>query len=158
MWLIFNLLTLHRPINTDNETTLTLVLNTLKKINAQVLWPLHPRLKNKIASLNIPENIHITEPLSYFEMLWAVSTCNKVFTDSGGLQKEAYWLRKPCITLRDETEWNETRHNNWNMIAGANASEITAAYNTVIDPSTWYPLYGDGHAAEKIAAILKSQF
>ncbi|MGN6415923.1 MAG: non-hydrolyzing UDP-N-acetylglucosamine 2-epimerase [Pseudobacter sp.] len=152
----FNLLTLHRPVNTDNEENLLSILSAVGKIDAPVLWPLHPRLREKISKISIPANLHITDPLSYFEMLCALSHCRKVLTDSGGLQKEAYWLKKPCITLRTETEWVETMHHNWNILTGADTEKIAAAYTAEVEASSWHPLYGDGSASEQIASIIRS--
>jgi UDP-GlcNAc3NAcA epimerase len=152
----FNLLTLHRPSNTDNEENLSQILIGLKKTKSKILWPVHPRMKKNIANLDIPSNIYVVEPLSYFEMLNVISACNKVFTDSGGLQKEAYWLKKPCITLRDETEWKETLNYKWNIVTGANKDKIYDAYNFVVDMESWVPLYGDGHASKRIATIIKN--
>jgi UDP-GlcNAc3NAcA epimerase len=87
-----------------------------------------------------------------------LDACEKVCTDSGGLQKEAYWLKKPCITLREETEWIECLHDNWNIIVGCNSDKIVEAVRLPINLSTWYPLYGDGKAAKNIAKIIKDVF
>ncbi|HEX6181587.1 MAG TPA: UDP-N-acetylglucosamine 2-epimerase, partial [Chitinophagaceae bacterium] len=92
----------------------------------------------------------------YFEMMAALHNCNKVLTDSGGLQKEAYWCRKPCITLRDETEWVETLENNWNILTGAHTDRIVQAFNHNVANTTWKQMYGDGAAADRIASIIKS--
>jgi UDP-N-acetylglucosamine 2-epimerase len=147
----FCLLTLHRPANTESEQHLSGILAALDKIGMPVLWPLHPRLRGRIAQGQLPANVHITAPLSYFEMLMALKHCYKVFTDSGGLQKEAYWMQKPCITLRTETEWIETVHDGWNRVAGADTASIGLAFQQPVEPGSWYPLYGDGHAADLIA-------
>lgn len=77
---------------------------------------MHPRTKNMLNVMEVPENIQIAEPLGYFDILWPVKNSNIVFTDSGGLQKEAYWLKVPCITLRDETEWIDTVQSGWNVL------------------------------------------
>ena len=154
----FNLLTLHRPSNTDNIAVMQSLLETMGGINNNIVWPVHPRVKEKLTEIVLPSNIHITTPLSYFEMLAALSSCNKVFTDSGGLQKEAYWLRKPCITLREETEWVETKHNQWNIVCGTDPKKIMEAYSTDVDPSTWTELYGQGNAAQQIAQLIKDQY
>jgi UDP-GlcNAc3NAcA epimerase len=151
----FCVLTLHRPSNTDDQTNLTSILKAIGETEMPVLWPLHPRLKHKIAGLSIPSNIYVVEPLSYFEMLCALQNCFKVFTDSGGLQKEAYWMQRPCITLRNETEWVETEHNNWNILTGSNGDRIIDAFHQTVNAATWNPLYGDGTAAEKIAKTIR---
>lgn len=147
----FCLLTLHRPGNTENDLYLSDILAGVGAVGIPVLWPLHPRLRNKIAQVHLPANIHTTDPLSYFEMLTALKHCYKVFTDSGGLQKEAYWMQKPCITLRPETEWIETVHDGWNTTVGADTALIKKAYQNTVNIGSWHPLYGDGHAADLIA-------
>ncbi len=154
----YSLLTLHRPSNTENPKNLVSILNALKEINQNILWPVHPRLKSKIESLELPSNIMMVEPLSYFQMLKSLSNCNKVFTDSGGLQKEAYWLKKPCITLRTETEWIETLHNSWNILTGPDFDAIVNAANSSLDYDSWKELYGNGNAADLIAQIIKTHY
>jgi UDP-N-acetylglucosamine 2-epimerase len=154
----FCLLTLHRPSNTDNDENLHNILTAIASIAMPVLWPLHPRLRQKVKQLNIPSNLYITDPLSYFEMLCVLDNCYKVFSDSGGLQKEAYWLRRPCITLRTETEWVETCHNNWNIITGPDTHAIQQAFEVEVSPQTWVPLYGNGTAAQQIAKIVQQAY
>ena len=153
----FNLLTIHRPSNTDNYAHIKQIVNALGKIGSRFIWPLHPRTRKVIAGfkLDIPGNIIMVEPFSYLEILKVLSSCSKVITDSGGMQKEAYWMKKPCITLREETEWTETLANHWNFLAGSDESRITQAIKMNIDPSTWEPLYGDGKASLTIARIIK---
>lgn len=151
------LLTLHRPVNTDNLLVLQTILNQLGQLPTQLVWPVHPRNRSSFANLYIPENIKVVEPLSYFEMLLLLEKCNRVITDSGGLQKEAYWAKKPCITLRDETEWSETLQGGWNLLSSVNDNKLLFDFNKV--PYTnWAPLYGDGKASEKIAQIIKRKF
>jgi len=149
------LLTLHRPANTENDEYLASILNAIRSTGMPVIWPVHPRLRNKVAKMKVPANVHITEPLSYFELLTALKNCYKVFTDSGGLQKEAYWLKKPCITLRSETEWVETAHDGWNIVTGSNEQLIDKAFRNNTDPGSWYPLYGEGKAADLMAQCIK---
>lgn len=154
----FFLLTIHRPSNTDNRQCLTTILQALSETNTKILWPLHPRLKGSLRNVMIPPNVTVCEPLSYFEMLDALSNCSKVITDSGGLQKEAYWSRKPCVTLRNETEWVETLHHGWNILTGADKGRILDALNRNILPETWKELYGEGTAARDIAHVIKQHF
>lgn len=154
----YSLLTLHRPSNTENTENLRSIFKALELINTPVLWPVHPRLRDKLATYHLNKNIIIIEPLSYFQMMVILSSCSKVFTDSGGLQKEAYWLKKPCITLREETEWTETLHHNWNIICGSDVQKITNAYYTEINSASWIPLYGNGDASNKIVDILMKYF
>jgi UDP-N-acetylglucosamine 2-epimerase len=147
----FCLMTLHRPANTESEQYISSILAAVKSINMPVIWPLHPRLRSKVGQMNLPGNIHITEPLSYFEMLTVLKHCYKVFSDSGGLQKEAYWMQRPCITLRPETEWVETVHDGWNTIADFDTGRIIRAFNTTVNAASWYPVYGDGTAGKQMA-------
>lgn len=149
------LATIHRPSNTDNPDNLKSIISAFGKLDQPVLWPVHPRNKKKLKDLVIPENLHLIDPVSYFKMLILLKNCSKVITDSGGLQKEAYWLKKPCITIREETEWVETLEGGWNILVAPN--EIAAAVN-MVPTAQWKPLYGDGHASEKIAEILKSTY
>lgn len=154
----FLLLTVHRPSNTDNSLSLKQILDAMARTDLKVLWPLHPRLKSSITEIKIPENIEVCEPLSYLEMLEVLSHCRKVITDSGGLQKEAYWSKKPCITLRNETEWVETLHNDWNILTGPNTNKILEALNKNVRPETWTELYGAGSASDQIAKVVKQHF
>ncbi len=150
----FTLLTLHRPSNTDNLFNLNNIISQLEQIQSEIYWPVHPRNKKHLSSLNLPSNLHLIEPLSYFEMLIALENCTQVITDSGGLQKEAYWNKKPCITLRSETEWIETLKNGWNVLASSENNEILKAINNR-NLGEWMPLYGNGEAAKEIAQIIK---
>ena len=152
----YYLLTLHRPSNTDDRGKLELIIQRLGETGHAILWPVHPRLKATLHEMNIPRNIQLTTPFSYFEMLVVLRNCKKVITDSGGLQKEAYWLRKPCVTLRGETEWTETLHDNWNILCDEN--NLIAAINAAVEDITWFPLYGDGKAAMQVAGRLREIF
>jgi UDP-GlcNAc3NAcA epimerase len=153
----FYLATVHRPTNTDSENNLSSILQAFSELKAPVVWPVHPRNKKKLSMIQVPENLHLIEPVSYFKMMTLLKNCTKVITDSGGLQKEAYWMKKPCITIREETEWTETLDGNWNQITGANTDKILSAIDT--NPtSDWKPLYGTGEAAKKIAAHIKDYF
>lgn len=152
----FVLATIHRPSNTDDIKNLESIIDAFASFDMPVLWPVHPRNKSLMSSLKLPKNLYTIDPLSYFEMQVAVEASTKICTDSGGLQKEAYWAKKPCITLRDETEWVETMHSNWNILTGPNKEEIKKAFSVSVDPSSWKALYGDGRASQKIASVLKN--
>ncbi len=153
----YSLLTLHRPANVDDLSQLKKLLTALFEIPTNFLWPTHPRVAHQLSSINFPETFKLIEPLGYFDMLKTLYYSNKVFTDSGGLQKEAYWLKKPCITLRTETEWVETLENDWNILVCdfSESKKLQEAYLKKIDDSSWKPLYGHGNAATQIASILK---
>lgn len=153
----YGLLTIHRPSNTDNKENMQNIFDSIEELGIPYIWPLHPRNKEKISRLKVPNNLNITEPLSYFEMLYTISKCSHVITDSGGLQKEAYWLKKPCITIRSETEWIETLHNNWNQLCAPNSKSIVSACMNKPEVTTWVELYGNGKATQKIANILKDK-
>lgn len=127
----FILCTIHRAENTDNTDRLTEIFQALEEISQkhQIILPLHPRTKKTLETLNVnPLNITIIEPVGYLEMIWLIDHCNLVMTDSGGLQKEAYFFHKPCLTLRDETEWTELVENKFNVLVGANKEAILKAY------------------------------
>jgi len=123
----------------------------------QIIWPLHPRNRNHINEINLPANVQIAEPFSYFEMLLMLEKCATVITDSGGLQKEAYWAKKPCITVRNETEWVETLNGDWNQLFSFESNSLLSKYKTK-PASVWMPLYGNGHAADEIAMVIKNRY
>jgi UDP-GlcNAc3NAcA epimerase len=94
-----------------------------------------------------PENVKLIDPVGYFDVIALEKSARLLLTDSGGMQKEAYWLKVPCITLRDETEWIETVELGWNILTGADRDRIIEAVRTFKAPSEHPPLYGDGNAA-----------
>lgn len=151
----YHLCTIHRAENTDSEMRLTSLIDGLGGLSLPVCFPIHPRTRGCLEKLGVkvPGNVRLVEPLGYLDMIQATRYAKSVLTDSGGLQKEAYWLRTPCITLRDETEWTETLEHGWNTLVGCSATAIKTAANT--PPGDKHPeLYGDGHAARRIAALL----
>ena len=132
----FYLATVHRAENTDNLKRLQQIFTAFGRLDHPVVLPLHPRTRRLIHSINIPANVELREPIGYAEMLWAIRNALKVLTDSGGIQKEAYWLETPCVTMRDETEWIDTVHDNWNIVVGADADRIvTAAVRATTGPT-----------------------
>ena len=157
----FILSTFHRAENTDSKDNLMGILSALIEIakSQRVIVPLHPRTKKLIEKLNLPKgNILFIDPVSYLEMNWLLSNCDFVITDSGGLQKEAYFFSKPCITMRQQTEWIELIDNNVNILVGTNKEKIVEASNL-----SWFKrigfnklLYGDGTTSSKIIEALKS--
>ena len=152
----FVIATIHRPSNTDDTRSLEEIIRGLETDGRTVIWPLHPRLKSHMQGRELPPNIKLTRPLSYFEMLDALSLCELIYTDSGGLQKEAYWSRKPCVTMRLETEWVETVESGWNILSGPSAVEMNQARERLEQRPEWIPLYGDGFAADRIAECIES--
>jgi len=148
------LVTVHRAENTDDVNRLKDIFDALDKIakEKQVILPLHPRTKNIIEGLELNlENLTIIEPIGYLEMIWLIDNCDLVMTDSGGLQKEAFFFKKPCITLRDETEWIELVNNGFNVLVGADSEKILSTYESFNFNSDFNSdLYGNGQASKKI--------
>lgn len=156
----FALATIHRAENTNDPVRLSSIFEALNEINKTlpVVLPLHPRTKNYLQSHSIQTRIKIIDPVGYFDMLTLLDHSSIVLTDSGGLQKEAYFFKKFCITLRDQTEWIELVENGANEITGADAAKILDSFSHNLGKViTDKPLYGTGAAAEKIVnTILKS--
>ena len=156
----FILCTIHRAENTDNEDRLRNIFYALHDIanNKQIILPLHPRTKKKIEELEFDiQNITIIDPIGYLEMIWLIDKCDIIMTDSGGLQKEAYFFKKICITLRDETEWVELVENGFNTLVGANVERILTAYNNYLpfhNSNSSLHMYGQGNASKKIICEL----
>ena len=137
------------------------ILMGLKKISQEIpiILPLHPRAQKAIKELNLQISntpIHIIEPVGYLEMICLLQNCSAVMTDSGGLQKEAFFFKKPCVTLRNETEWVELVENGFNYLAGAKAETIYNAYKNNVETNHDFKLelYGDGKAGKKIVDFL----
>jgi len=157
----FILTTIHRPENTDNESKLNNIcsaLNILSESNL-ILFPIHPRTQNKLKEFNIrlSENIIILPPKGYIEMLSLLDSSQLVITDSGGLQKEAYFNNKYCVTIRDETEWMELVDEGVNIITGDNAEKIleTVEYFQNSQEIVQKPIYGSGNTSSLILKELK---
>ncbi len=152
------LCTIHRAENTDDESRLRGIFEALENIakDKQIILPLHPRTKKIIDHLELNiENLTIIEPIGYLEMVWLIDNCDLVMTDSGGLQKEAFFFEKPCITLRDETEWVELVANGFNVLVGAKKGKILSAYkNYEFNSNFDIDLYGNGQASKKIVLEL----
>lgn len=148
----FILLTLHRAENTDNKNRITNIINALNKIKTNIIFPLHPRTAKMLREygLTLGDHINVIEPVGYLEMMALELKCMCVFTDSGGVQKEAYFLKKPCITLRDETEWVETLTNNCNQLVGSNTENILSAFNKVVAEFKFTSSFGDGNTSDMI--------
>jgi len=154
----FALATLHRAENTDDENRLAAILNTLAEAPFPVLLPLHPRTRSRLGPERLRcfsgTSLQFIEPVGYLEMVRLLSCCRLVVTDSGGLQKEAYWADKACVTVRPETEWVETVEAGWNRLVDANPADIREALNSQWWPTDHPELYGDGQAARRIVAAL----
>jgi len=149
----YYLATIHRAENTDNSQKLQDVFMALSKMDKPVLMPLHPRTRKLLNELNIPtHNVIIVNPVGYLLMLFLTKNAYMVLTDSGGLQKESYFLKTPCTTLRDQTEWVETLSNDWNVLSQISVASIVNAAHRELTclKHSQLMLFGDGHAAEYI--------
>lgn len=150
----FILTTIHRAENTNDPEKLKCIINALTHIavnSTPVVLPLHPRTKAIINNENIDiSKLNVVEPVGYLEMLWLLKNCSVVITDSGGLQKEAFFFQKPCLTTRSETEWVELIDEGVNQLVGANTNIIINAFNNITFPSNPKLLYGAGNAADEI--------
>ena len=123
----YALSTIHRPSNTDVEGCLQSIFSAFGRLPWPVILPVHPRTEAKMDDIRVPQNVEIIKPVSYLAMLTLIDNASCVLTDSGGLQKEAYWLNVPCVTLRIDTEWPETITNGWNSCVGADEEAIVRA-------------------------------
>lgn len=157
----FVLCTVHRAENTDDVDRLKSIFESLEIISktTPVVLPLHPRTKSKLISIDYDfdnSKIKFINPVGYFEMIWLLQNCSFVMTDSGGLQKEAFFFKKQCITLRDETEWTELVENGFNILAGSESRSILKAVESIHFKAVSFNanLYGNGDAAEKIVCEL----
>jgi len=151
------LVTVHRAANTDDPARLGAILQALAELPLPVVFPIHPRTRKAIAAagLSLAPSIHLREPLGYRDMLVLERYARTILTDSGGVQKEAFFLGVPCVTLREETEWPETVECGWNVLAGADPERIVAAAKRPAPQGERPLLFGDGHAAEKIVRSLE---
>ncbi len=151
------LATVHRPGNTDDPVTLAGIVAALNATGQTVVFPAHPRTRKALQSAGIvpAANVKLTDPVSYLDMLSLERDARLILTDSGGVQKEAYWLGVPCITLRRETEWVETVAAGWNVLAGADPERILDAVRNFCPAGERPPSFGDGHAGERIARLLQ---
>jgi UDP-N-acetylglucosamine 2-epimerase (non-hydrolysing)/UDP-GlcNAc3NAcA epimerase len=156
------LATVHRAENTDDPARLRNILAAFSAIQETIVFPLHPRTRKIIADQAqgvsaFAGNIRAIEPVGYLDMLMLERHARMILTDSGGIQKEAYWLGVPCITLRDETEWEETVEVGWNTLAGANPSRILEAVKAFRPlEGSRKSLYGEGRTANQCVQVLES--
>jgi UDP-GlcNAc3NAcA epimerase len=165
----YSVATIHRAANTDDPARLTGIIEGLRRIPQPVVVPLHPRTRAALCRLHLEHlldaanstsssarQLVIVPPLGYLDMLQLQKNACTVLTDSGGMQKEAYYLGIPCISFRDETEWIETVETGWNRLVGTAPERIVAAWEDYRGclPEQRPTLYGDGYAAARIAGIL----
>lgn len=153
----YYLVTLHRPYNVDNIPRLKNIFIELSKLNKNIVFPVHPRTRKIISDsdLKISNRILLTDPVGYFDFLKLMQNSYKIITDSGGIQKEAYILKKPCITLRHETEWTETVTSGWNLLIDLNEDQFFAdKIINFIPPNENKPLFGDNVSEKMLKEIL----
>ncbi len=150
--------TIHRPVNADSPPRLTAILAALSSLGEPVLVALHPRTRHTVEreglDRGLGDNVVLAEPVGYFDSLAFIANARAVVTDSGGVQKEAYVLGTPCVTLRDRTEWVETVQSGWNALVDADPQALAAALAAPAPAAAREPFYGDGHAGERIVASI----
>ena len=153
------LVTVHRPRNTDDDSRLRSILEALAAVREAVVFPIHPRTRKAIQRLSYtpPPSVHLIDPVSYLEMVRLEQSARMILTDSGGVQKEAYWLGVPCLTLREETEWVETVELGWNQLVGADPVLIRRSVRDFRPPPQRPPLYGQGQASERCCRLLTEE-
>ena len=154
------LVTLHRPGNVDDRETLRGIVDALVRCGRPVVFPVHPRTRKNLEAFGLWEalrgKVTAIDPVDYLDFLALLMKAQKVATDSGGVQKEAYFFGVPCVTLRDETEWIETVEDGWNAVVGTETEDILHAIANFNPTGTKAKSFGDGHAAERIARILET--
>jgi UDP-N-acetylglucosamine 2-epimerase len=162
------LATVHRPYNTDNPENLRNILAALAEIEEPIIFPIHPRTRRRIVEFELdnplPEtcagpsrsirNPKFIDPVGYLDMLMLEQRARMILTDSGGMQKEAYFFGVPCVTLRSETEWVETVEAGWNVVVGADSNQIADVIYNFVSPVERPPLFGEGRAAERVIGLI----
>ena len=152
------LVTLHRPSNVDVKETLAGIVEALVHTARTVVFPVHPRTRKNLEAFGLwstlKSKVLAIEPVDYLDFCALLMAASKVVTDSGGVQKEAYFFGIPCVTLRDETEWIETVEDGWNALVGTETEDIVDAIEKFNPAGTKSKSFGDGHAAGKIARVL----
>jgi UDP-N-acetylglucosamine 2-epimerase len=154
------LMTVHRAAATDTPEALGRLVDVIEAVERPVVFPVHPRTRRKLEAAGLWERLErhptlrLSPPVGYLDFTSLLAGAQGVLTDSGGVQKEAYFQRIPCLTLRDTTEWVETVEAGFNRLVGMSPEAVTAALGDLALPNGHPDLYGDGHAAERIADIV----
>lgn len=156
----YSLITIHRAANTDHPDRLEKLLNIFSSIPETIIFPVHPRTRLMIERLGLPVGgrVQIIDPVGYLDMLSLEENARQVATDSGGVQREAYYMGVPCLTLREETEWIDTVETGWNRLVGVDPNRILAAWFDWQPPEQRPLLYGEGKAGERIVQALEENF
>ena len=154
----FHLLTMHRAENVDDPQHLTAILRGVAASGRATVFPAHPRTRAamKAAGARAGDNVRVIDPVGSLEMLLLEDAAEAIVTDSGGVQKEAYFAGRPCITLRDSTEWTETVSAGWNVLVGTDPDAIAKAMRTFRPEGDRPSLYGDGRAAERVVDAMST--
>jgi UDP-N-acetylglucosamine 2-epimerase len=152
----YALLTMHRAENVDRPEILARVIKGVNDSGCEVVFPLHPRTRKAlgVAGIEAASRVRIIDPVGYLEMLVLEENSDVIVTDSGGVQKEAYFAGRPCVTLRDRTEWTETVAAGWNALVGTDPDEIARAMRQFRPDGERNDLFGDGHASERVVEAL----
>ena len=152
----FCLVTIHRVCNTDDPERLCRIVRILNEAGETIIFPVHPRTAKGLAKIKarFSDHVNIIEPVGYLDMILLEEHARLIATDSGGVQREAYFLGVPCLTLRDETEWVETVDVGWNQVVGVDPDQVRSAWRNINPPEAHPPIYGDGTASQRIANIL----
>jgi UDP-N-acetylglucosamine 2-epimerase len=153
----FLLVTVHRAENTDDPRKIGAILDALDAVGEEVIFPAHPRTRKAIEALGnrLAPHVHMVEPVGYLDMVMLEKSARMILTDSVGVQKEAYWLGVPCVTLRDETEWVETVQAGWNALSGADTRRILELVGSFVPPPERPPLYGGEGAAVRCVRLME---
>jgi UDP-N-acetylglucosamine 2-epimerase len=152
----YGLVTIHRAANTDDPARLANIVKVLTQVDETVVFPVHPRTRSALQKLDVQfgDNVCLIEPVGYYDMMLLEENARIIATDSGGVQREAYFMKKPCLTFRDETEWTETVQVGWNKLVGVDVKHILNEWKTFSPPAEYPPIFGDGAAGEKIGELL----
>jgi len=154
----YALVTIHRAANTDDPMRLGQIVEVLNRVPETIVFPAHPRTRKALNRLgaHFAAHVRLIEPVGYFDMMILEENARLIATDSGGVQREAYFLGVPCLTLRDETEWTETIEVGWNRLVGTDPGQVIDAWFSFAPPAERPPIFGDGTASQQIARILES--
>lgn len=154
----YSLVTVHRSSNTDESQRLEQIVQSLNQIGETIIFPAHPRTRKALdrTGATFDDHVRLIEPVGYFDILVLEENARLIATDSGGVQREAYFLGVPCLTLRDETEWVDTVRVGWNRLVGTEPKTILEAWFSFRPPDERPPIFGDGTAGQRIADILDS--
>jgi UDP-GlcNAc3NAcA epimerase len=155
----YTLATIHRAANTDDPLRLQQIVDIFNNVSETVVFPVHPRTRKVLQQLgaNFKPHVKVIEPVGYFDIITLENNARMIATDSGGVQREAYFLAKPCLTLRDETEWTETVTVGWNKLVNTDPAQALAAWFSFSPPAEHPPIFGDGQTGRRIVQILEEQ-